>query len=146
MSEVATPVVPSRMTLSRVVEMLLTRNAGEKSVVALTRNANGDTQIEVRVGTGNDADVQTVEEAEAKAREVYDRLAAAYSVDRGHDNAEVSLTRNAKGDTQIGVQVKTGDRGIVGLEDAETKALEVYDRMTERYAFTGTAKVSGGES
>lgn len=69
---------PRRMTLSQVVEALLQRGSSEHSSVTLTRNAKGETQIEVVVRTGDSGGVQTIEEAEAAARSVYERLTAVY--------------------------------------------------------------------
>lgn len=69
-----------RLTLSDVVELAfatLNRSGVDHSTVKLTRNAKGDTQIEVSVRTGEPG-VETVEQAAAKAREVYDGIAAAY--------------------------------------------------------------------
>ncbi len=70
MTEPPTPT--RRMTLSHVVEVLLQRPARERSSVTLSRNAKGDTQIEVVVRTGEHATIQTPEEALAKAVELYD--------------------------------------------------------------------------
>ncbi len=72
---------PRRVTLSHVVEELLAslhKSAGEHSSVRLSRNAKGDTQIEVVVRTGEEAGLETIESAVAKAREVYDGLRSAY--------------------------------------------------------------------
>lgn len=66
------------MTLSQVVEKLLERGGTEHSSVTLSRNAKGATQIEVVVRTGDSGAVATVEEAEAVAISVYERLASRY--------------------------------------------------------------------
>jgi hypothetical protein len=77
-----------RMTLSRVVELLLERRAVERSSVTLSRNAKGETQIEVVVRTGDDESlVATTEDAEAVAQRVYDRLRARYPLASGHTTA-----------------------------------------------------------
>lgn len=70
-----------RLRLSDVTRALLaavSKTGGEHSTVRLTRNARGDTQIEVYVRTGDADDVTTVDEAAAKAADVYDRLALVY--------------------------------------------------------------------
>lgn len=67
-----------RMTLSQVVEKLLERGGSEHSSVTLSRNAKGATQIEVVVRTGEGGAVTTVEEAEAVAVSVYERLRGRY--------------------------------------------------------------------
>lgn len=69
---------PHRMTLSQVVEKLLERGGTEHSSVTLSRNAKGATQIEVVVRTGEGGSVTTVEEAEAVAISVYERLRGRY--------------------------------------------------------------------
>ena len=67
-----------RLSLSEVTRALLDRGGSEHSSVTLTRNAKGETQIEVVVRTGEGGDVQTVEQAEEHAKQVYDRLRTAY--------------------------------------------------------------------
>lgn len=69
---------PQRMTLSQIVEKLLERGGSEHSSVTLTRNAKGNVQLEVVVRTGENSSVTTVEEAEAVAISVYERLALRY--------------------------------------------------------------------
>lgn len=69
---------PQRMTLSQVVEKLLERGGSEHSSVTLTRNAKGNVQIEVVVRTGENSAVTSVEEAEAVAISVYERLVERY--------------------------------------------------------------------
>lgn len=66
---------PTRLSLSDILALMLTRGSGERSSVSLTRNARGETQIEVTVRTG---DAETIADAERDAREVYDRLRADY--------------------------------------------------------------------
>ena len=130
-----------RLTLSRIVEMLLTRNTDHSSV-SLTRNAAGDTQIEVTVRTGDD-DTPTVEEAEAKAAAIFDRLASAYPVADGHEASEVALTRNARGETQIAVTVKSGAHSDVATLDAgREKATEVFRTLRGRFPLS-TGKNAG---
>lgn len=67
-----------RLTLTDVVEKLLDRGGSEHSSVTLSRNAKGETQIEVVVRTGEAGSVQTIEEAEAAAVSVYERLRDRY--------------------------------------------------------------------
>ena len=68
---------PPRVTLSEIVRALLERGPGEHSSVKLTRNAKGDTQIEVTVRSGG-VDAETLDEAARKAREHYDALRDEY--------------------------------------------------------------------
>lgn len=86
---------PKRLTLSEIVEMLLTRSSDRNSV-ALTRTASGDVHIEVK------ATAETLEQAGELAQAELERLQALYP----HREAvpTVSLTRNAKGDTQVDVK------------------------------------------
>jgi hypothetical protein len=75
------PAESGRLRMSDVTRALLAalaKTGGEHSTVKLTRNAKGDTQIEVSVRTGDTEDVVSVDEAAAKAAEVYDRLRLVY--------------------------------------------------------------------
>jgi hypothetical protein len=69
---------PRRLTLSQIVELLLTKGGGEHSSVSLTRNAKGETQIEVTVRTGESDEVTTVDQAAAKAKATYNELRETY--------------------------------------------------------------------
>lgn len=125
---------PKRLSLSQIVEMLLTRSSTERSVVTLTRNASGETQIEVTVRTGDDGETVTVEDAEEKARSVYERLRQSYPVASGHDNAVVELTRNAKGETQIEVQVRTSAGGrLETIQAARDEVTSVFGSLRSRF-------------
>jgi hypothetical protein len=62
--------------------MLMGRVSAERSSVKLTRNAKGDTQIEVRVAIGEDG-VDTAESANSKAQQIYDALTAKYDIQAG---------------------------------------------------------------
>lgn len=136
-----TPERPKRLTLSQIVELLLSRGSADRSTVSVARNARGETQFEVTVRTGEEGGVQTVEEAEQKALEVYARLEDRYPPRNGHDNGSIEVTRNAKGETQISVEMKTGENGVTTLEDAAYKALGTYDRTRMRYPMPGDAPV-----
>lgn len=125
---------PKRLSLSEILEMVLTRHAGERSAVTLTRNAGGETLIEVKVRTGDDdGAVQTIEDAERKARETFARLAEQYPASVGHENAAVSLTRNAKGETQVDVTMRTSESGYRSVDEIEEKIVHVYDTARMRY-------------
>lgn len=56
----------------------LAHSSGEHSSIELSRNAKGDTQVKVAVRTGESEAVATVEDAAAKAREIYDALCMLY--------------------------------------------------------------------
>lgn len=79
---VAAPERPRRLTLSEIVELLLQRNPSDHSTVKLTRNAKGDTQIEVSVRTGEPG-LESIEQARAKAEEQYDHLRSMYPMQGG---------------------------------------------------------------
>lgn len=79
---VAAREAPRRLTMSQIVELLLTRQVSEHSTVKLTRNAKGDTQIEVSVRSGEPG-IETPEQAQAKAQQVYDHLTGLYPLSRG---------------------------------------------------------------
>jgi hypothetical protein len=71
---------PRRLTLSQIVEAqiaALAKVSGDHSTVKLSRNAKGDTQIEVSVRSG-EGGLETADDAAAKARELYDELARDY--------------------------------------------------------------------
>lgn len=51
----------------------------------------------------------------------------------GQDHSTVRLARNAKGDTQIEVSVRTGEQGIDTVEQAAAKARAVYDELARDY-------------
>lgn len=62
-----------------------------------------------------------------------DRMAHA-----GGEHSSVELTRNAKGDTQIKVAVRTGDTDDTAtVDDAAAKARHVYDLLRGFYPHPG---------
>ena len=127
--------------------MLTGKNASRRhSSVTLTRNASGETQIEVTVATDEAGVISTVEEAEERAREVYARLVAGYPASDGHDSAAVTLSRNARGETQIEVTTRTSDRdeGARTVAAAAELALEEYDRMRARYPLANGTSAKPG--
>lgn len=81
---------PKRMSLSQVVEALLQRGGGEHSSVTISRNAKGETQLEVVVRTGETGGLETIEQAEQAAQAVYDRLRVRYPFGSGSGNGEPS--------------------------------------------------------
>lgn len=66
-----------RLTHSQIIEQLLQRGGGEHSSVSLTRNAKGETQIEVTVRT-DEHEVQTARQAADVATSIYNELRDAY--------------------------------------------------------------------
>lgn len=65
-----------------------------------------------------------------------------------HDRSSVTLTRNAKGVTQIDVTVRTGDDDDLATpRDAERHAVEIYERLRARYpmpdGFVGAEREGG---
>ncbi len=78
---------PHRLTLSEIVSLMLSKGGREHSSVTLTRNAKGETQIEVAVRTGEDEAVATAEQAAATCRRVYDSLRAAFPLQSGYVGA-----------------------------------------------------------
>jgi hypothetical protein len=49
------------------------------------------------------------------------------------EHSTVKLTRNARGDVQIEVSVRTGEGGLETADDAAAKARELYDGLAEQY-------------
>ena len=74
----------TRLSLSDVLALVLTRGGGERDSIELTRNAKGETQIGVTVRT---SEVRTLLDAETEARDVYERLRAEYPMSNGHVGA-----------------------------------------------------------
>lgn len=135
---------PKRLTLSEIVEMSLQKGGGSKSsAVTLSRNAAGETLIEVTAATSDDADTATIEDAERRAAEVYNRLVAAYPPLDSHDNSALTLARNAKGETQVEVTTRTSDN-LRTVDDLAGKAAEVYDRIRVRYPMADGTSARGG--
>lgn len=81
-----------RLSLSQIVEILLTRGNTERSSVTLTRNAKGVTQIEVTVRTGDTPEVATAADAVKVASSLYTDLRAAYPLPDGYVGAEGHMT------------------------------------------------------
>lgn len=51
-------------------------------------------------------------------------------------SSSVSITRNAKGEVQLEVIVRTGDAGdVTTAQDAEQVAAAVYDRLAAKYPY-----------
>lgn len=67
-----------RVTNSEIIRRLLERGGSEHSSVTITRNAKGETQLEVVVRTGEGGEVTTPAQAEQLATEIYDRLRERY--------------------------------------------------------------------
>lgn len=76
---------PNRMTMTEMVRALLTKQTAERSSVTLSRNAKGETQIEVVVRTSETTDgaVPDIEAAEAAAIKVYENLRNRYPLASG---------------------------------------------------------------
>lgn len=122
-----------RLSLSQILEMVLTR-ASDHSTVTLSRNAKGETQIDVQIRTGSQDDITTVEQAEQAARAIYNRLRDEYPLPVKGDEGEITLTRNAKGDTQIAVELKTGTtEETLTIEQARDRASDVYEQLRGRW-------------
>lgn len=76
-------IVPEARSLTRAEIMrgllaAIGKTGGEHSTVKLTRNAKGDTQIEVSVRTGDTPGVETAADASAEAVRLYDNLRELY--------------------------------------------------------------------
>lgn len=107
---------PKRLSLSEILELVLTRSHSDRSTVSLTRTASGEVAIDVKVAA------ETVGEAGEIAQAEYERLAGLYPRSEQATEPVVSLSRNAKGDTQIDVKG-------AGWDDTQT----VYDNARAAY-------------
>jgi len=64
----------------------------------------------------------------------------------GQDHSSVRLTRNARGETQVEVTVRTGDTAeIVTVTDAATRARQVYDHLCGLYPLPQSSPANGAE-
>lgn len=64
---------------------------------------------------------------------------------RTGEHHSVELVRNARGDTQIRVSVRTGESGIETPEDASARAQQLYDHLRSVYPLTETPGSKVGE-
>jgi hypothetical protein len=80
----------ARAFLQRVAQ-----TTGEHSNVELSRNAKGDTQIKVAVRTGDSEGVATIEDAAAKAKEVYDLLRSFYPMPSPEPSRDTAVARQS---------------------------------------------------
>jgi len=132
---------PKRLSLSEILQLVLTRQVAEPSAITLLRNAAGETVIEVKVKAHEDGGLAAVEEAAEHAVDIYEQLRVHYPYASDVDDAAVKLTRNAKGETQIDVEVKTDAASAATTIDlAEAKAQATYERLRRQYPLAdGTA-------
>jgi hypothetical protein len=130
-----------RLSLSEILRLVLTRQVNEPSSVTLTRNASGETLIEVKVKAAEDGGAEAIEQAKDQAVELYRELRHQHPAGEGADDGVVKLTRNAKGETQIDVEIKTDMRSeALSIEQAATKAETTYERLRRQYPLAdGTA-------
>lgn len=142
------PERPQRLSLSETLRLVLTRPATEPSSVTLTRNAAGETLIEVKVKAAEDGGLDAVELAGKQAAELYEQLRVQYPATEAADDASIKLSRNAKGETQIEVETKTDRHGLTPLMDeAEAKATTAYERLRRQYPLAdGTATKDKGDA
>jgi hypothetical protein len=145
---------PRRLTLSEIVERLLARSTSDRSHVLLARNAKGETQVEVKVCPGEEGGVGTIWEAEEVAAGILGRLSSQLQAATPSQQASVELTRNAKGETQVEVQLKAGEGEVEPhtLDEAADAAVVAYDRLRARYpmadgrtAKPGSVAAEGGK-
>jgi len=127
------PEPPKRLSLSRALELALGRGGRQHSSVSLSRTATGAIGIDVTVIAGEGDDALSVEAAAKRAKTVFAGLRNAFPEPEPHDQAEVSLTRNAKGDTQIAVSAKTHSAGVRSVADLEQEVRTVYDATRMKY-------------
>ena len=108
--------------------------APARPMVTISRDANGSYGYDVRVTADDADDAATIALAiEHKLAELYPPAAPT------PERHKVSLTRNAKGETQIEVKVHTDDAAIPTPADAEKVARAIYDALTETYGYGGAA-------
>lgn len=64
--------------------------------------------------------------------EIVDKQIAALARS-SNEHSSVKLTRNSRGDVQIEVNVRTGESGIETVDEASTKARQIYDHLAGIY-------------
>ena len=77
-------VKPHRLSLSDILTMTLQRGSGNQDSVSLSRNARGETQIEV---VARSRENETLRMVEQRARETYDRLRSTFPLANGYVGA-----------------------------------------------------------
>lgn len=80
----------SRAEILRGLLAAISKTGGEHSTVKLTRNARGDTQVEVSVRTGDHEGVETAADAAAEAVRIYDNLRELYPMNGGPTRASTT--------------------------------------------------------
>ena len=73
----------SRAEILRGLLAAIGKHGGGSSLVSLSRNAKGETQIEVAVRTGDTPGVETAADAMAEAVRLYDSLREVYPMTNG---------------------------------------------------------------
>ena len=84
-----------RLALSDVLTMVLQRGSGNQDSVALTRNAKGETQIEV---VARSRESETLRMVEQRARESYERLRSTFPLSTGYVGAVSDPKSHGNGD------------------------------------------------
>lgn len=140
MSAPDTPTAPQeqrtpRMTLSRVVELALQRGSSNRSHVVLSRDREGNAAFSVTVYADDSGEQVAVEEAETQARAIFDRLSQRYPITPPHADADVTLTRNAKGQPQFSATVKTDDAELQTIDAMVKRAHALYRELHDRLPF-----------
>ena len=126
---------PKRMSLSEVLELVLTRSSGDRSTVALSRTASGEVVIDVKVSA------ETVEQAGEMAHAEYERLRELYPRTDEPSEPTVTLSRNAKGDTQIEFKGQGWEATEAGYDRARMK----YPMANGLTARPGTVDLDAGK-
>lgn len=124
---------PKRLSLSEILEMVLTRQPRDRSSVTIGRTSSGETVFEVKVAAGEGTEAPLVGDAQEIATDLYTALLEKYPASEPRDPATVSLTRNAKGETQIEVTLRTGDGPAATLAAALELAVASYDEARRKY-------------
>ena len=120
---------PKRLSLSQVLELVLTKPSRSHPSVTISTTAAGVTTwaIDVPAGEG-----ETAEDAEALAVAIHERMMERFPPTGHHDQAEVTSTRNAKGETQVSASGKTNAETPT-LEALDAKVRKVYDSARMKY-------------
>jgi len=89
-AEVVTRDATRRLSLSEIVTMLLAKPGRDHSSVELTRNAKGETQINVTVRAGETDGIDTAADAATECARIYEQLRRQFPLANGKVGADAT--------------------------------------------------------
>lgn len=120
---------PKRLSLSQVLEMVLSRPTRTHPSVTLNYTTSGAVTWSIDTPAEED---ETLAETAERVAAVHEQLLERFPAGGDHDAAEASFTRNAKGETQIAVSGKTTAQTAT-LDELVAKLRKAYDATRAQY-------------